>query len=228
MEIIAEHLNQYKETLSTTNNGHVKLLAGQTPCQPATSSTSTECSSSDPRALAGAQALAGLLLKEISMRWPGQAGKWQRDAGMAASWARGLLDAGVTDPRSLVKALARCTARPYPPDLGALLAEAATGGIEGIYAEASFVRAARAAGALPPAFYTLTPAEYFAGSQFGWQELRESPTTERNVKRWRALLADAAGRSDLPAVPAKPAGELPAPPSQKRDIRALWASIQHN
>lgn len=213
MKILSQHLQQIKR--ATTKPG---------PAQPLGGLILQACS--DPQALAGAQALAGRLLSEISKRWPGQAGRWAGDASMAASWARGLLEAGASDPRRLAAALARCTGRPYPPDLGVLLAEAGGGGVSNELAESSFVRTCRACGAIPPAFHTLTPAELYAGQQFGWAELREAAATERNVKRWRALLADAAAQPQLPEVPMAPAGQLPAPPPARRDVKALWEAIQ--
>lgn len=113
---------------------------------------------------------------------------------MAASWGRGILETH-TDPRLLGEALGKLTNRPYPPDLGALLAEVATTAITDDEAMNMLRRAAREARSTSPAWHTLTRLECAAARLFGAHELRQAGA--RDLPRWQSILSSLRGQ-DLP------------------------------
>jgi len=71
--------------------------------------------------LSDATTLAVELTAEIARRWPSQAGRWKQDGELVASWGSAILSANARADE-LGAALERLSARPFPPDLGALLA----------------------------------------------------------------------------------------------------------
>lgn len=160
--------------------------------------------------LAVATATAGELLAEIGRRWPGQARGWVLDGDLVASWGRGLAETGA-EAGKMRAALARLTARPYPPDLGALLAEVKDfGQVTEMEAQRSMLCVLRAlsSGDLSECsrqeLWTLK--NYPGGS---WA-LRTEPASDSQRKRWRELLTEA-GRvavDSLPPAVEKPAGLL--------------------
>lgn len=163
-------------------------------------------------AIAEATALAGSILGEISRRWPGQAGGWVRDGELVAAWGRGILEArAAADPRGLRAALAKLTARAYPPDLGALLAEVtAARTISEHDAHRSMLRVLRALSSRD--LSACSREELYALKNYpgGSWEFKTEAASPGQTKRWRDLLNEAAGLPDdqLPPAVAKPAGYL--------------------
>lgn len=159
-------------------------------------------------AIQSATASAKSLLAEISLRWPGQAGSWVRDPEITAAWGRGILEARATGDQ-VKAALAKLTARPYPPDLGAILAE--TSQMKRRTARSSMLGVLKAlsdgdlSSCSPQELYTLR--NYPGGS---WA-LRTEPASEKQEERWSSLLEEATRlpADQLPVVPARPAGLLP-------------------
>lgn len=168
--------------------------------------------------------MAHRLLQEISHRWPGQAGRWGSDPEKAGAWGRGLLSIRA-DPGQLGAALTRLTSRPFPPDLGALLAEMERPRYSETQALEMLRRAARAAGVTPPAWHTLAPIEYAAAQVFGGYELRQAGVGD--LPRWQAILASLDGL-DLPVPPVQPKGHLGHRPDHRSGLECMraWATAR--
>jgi hypothetical protein len=118
-------LLRQRQSASTSDSQASTQTSQASASAPPTVGASTSSRASGYNGIAGgianATTTASRLLAEIARRWPGQAGHWRDDTDMTASWARALLRAQV-DGRELAGALDSVSARPYPPDLGALLA----------------------------------------------------------------------------------------------------------
>lgn len=178
--------------------------------------------------LTAATATAGELLAEIGRRWPGQARGWVLDGDLVASWGRGLAEARA-DAGKIRAALARLTARPYPPDLGALLAEVQNlGQVSEIEAQRSMLRVLRAlsSGNLS----ACSRQELWALKNYpgGSWALRTELASDSQRKRWRELLTEA-GRvavDSLPAAVENPAGLLPRKLTEEERQRGCEAMVR--
>lgn len=158
-------------------------------------------------AIQSATAAAKSLLAEISLRWPGQAGSWARDPEITAAWGRGIFEAGATGEQ--VKAALAKLARPYPPDLGGILAEISQMKRRTARSSMLGVLKALSDGDLS----SCSPLQLYALRNYpgGSWALRTEPGSEKQEERWASLLEEATRlpADQLPAVPAKPAGLLP-------------------
>lgn len=158
-------------------------------------------------AIHGATATAKSLLSEISQRWPGQAGAWARDPEITAAWGRGILEARATGDQ-VKSALTRVSTRPYPPDLGVVLAEISQMKQRTARSSMLCVLKALSNGDLS----SCSPQELYALKNYpgGSWALRTEHASEKQDERWASLLDEAARLPAdlLPDVPAKPAGLL--------------------
>lgn len=157
-----------------------------------------------------ARELAEGLIAQIRAIWPGQTKSWAREE-LSPAWTVAIAHEIRGDPAvpaKLVRALRELQRRPYPPDLGALLA-AARGADEISDADTalSFRRVVRAVGIMPPAYHELTPVEFAAVQAVGTYRLRTA-AGESIRAEFNAALRCAARRHDLPAPPHAPAGLL--------------------
>lgn len=218
MQSLSQHLTAVTPHIkSTTKATSSSNLAGK--------SDSFHLESRYKQDLDDATYIAKGLLTELGKRCPLKAGKWSLDSGLVAAWGRAIAETGQPLPQLSVKlgrALAALTPGAYPPDIGDLLGHALSV-IDADLAESSFLRACQASGAA--AYYSLTPAELWAGRQFGWQDLKEASRTERNINRWRRLLEEAAGRKDLPEPPLRPVAVITDCSIPRRRISELWAEV---
>lgn len=186
-------------------------------------------------AIQGATATAQSLLAEISLRWPGQAGAWAGDQEVTAAWGRGILEARATGDQ-VKAALTKVSARPYPPDLGVLLAEISQ--VKQRTARSSMLGVLKALsdGDLSPC----SPQELYALKNYpgGSWALRTEHASEKLDERWASLLEEAARLPAdlLPDVPAKPAGLLTSKRTQEEiergsarlaEMKAMLAKAPH-
>lgn len=161
--------------------------------------------------LAATTSIAHDILDEISRRWPAQAGGWARDSEIVASWGRGMWEAGIADRKMMQTALAKLTSRPYPPDLGALLAEIVTvPGISESDAQRSLLKVLHtiSIGDLSACSRReLYALENYPGGSWA---LRTEPASETQRRRWRELLHEATRlpADKLPPSVVKTAGLL--------------------
>lgn len=178
-------------------------------------STTTSTPADPDRAAAAIEAAGALverLLDEISRRWPGQA-QWAKDPAYRQAWARSIAEQTPRAPgwESLTRALAKLSARPFPPSIGALIAEATEPPITEGDARRALLVALAAAGR--GEWHAILDAPWQAGSEIGWDRLRQMPARdERTFAAWRTALSDAIEQPDHAVIarrPARPAALLP-------------------
>lgn len=175
-------------------------------------------SSAAPVADASAQAEADVrrLLRAIAQDWPNTA-NWAADPERIASWTDTLLRSGLTLTDLQNAYRQRDLTLEHPPSLRELVRLAVP---DDAAVEASFMKAIGVS--YNDQYHRLSPQEWWAFQHIDRVELRTSSKT-RLLKRWRALLMDAAHLPDLPLPPAAPPSEarLAAPSTRisQDDIR---------
>lgn len=186
-------------------------------------------------AIQGATATAKSLLAEISLRWPGQAGAWARDPEITAAWGRGILEARATGDQ-VKAALTKVSTRPYPPDLGVVLAEISQ--MKQRAARSSMLRVLKALS--DGDLSSCSPQELYAIRNYpgGSWALRTEHASEKQEMCWASLLDEATRlpADQLPAVPEKPAGLLTRKRTQEEvergsarlaEMKAMLARTPH-
>lgn len=180
-----------------------------------TPSTTTATLADPDRAAAAfgaAESMVERLLGEIAQRWPGQA-PWAKDPAYRQAWARSIAEQTPRAPgwESLTRALAKLSARPFPPSIGALIAEATEPAITEGEARRALLVALAAAGR--GEWHAIDDAPWQAGCQLGWDQLRQMRAhDDRAFAGWRTALADAIEQPDHTVIarrPARPAALLP-------------------
>lgn len=168
-----------------------------------------------------ARELAEGLIAQIRAIWPGQTKNWL-PGQLLPAWTVVLaheLRGEPAMPVRLVKALRELQRRPYPPDLGALLATACDADdVSDADAASSFQRVLRAVGVMPPAYHQLSPTEFAAVQALGTYRLRTASGDSIRAEFSEALRS-AARRHDLPAPPPAPAGLLRAKGLSREEAR---------
>lgn len=209
METLAKTL-----TAIVTRCEQQSAAACSTTASTAASEKSSARSSADAAAgiIADATTAAAGLLAEISRRWPGQARSWAGDVEIVASWGRGIAEAKA-QACELRAALAALTARPYPPDLGALLAHIAERGSVSVTETEAYKLLLNTLRALSSGdLSSCSRHELYALKNYpgGSWTLRTETASDQQRKRWRELLIEAARlpADELPAAVAKPASLL--------------------
>ena len=182
--------------------------------------------------IAQAKGLARRLLLEISLRWPGQA-QWAKDEAYIDAWGRALAEQSRPPAwPALLMALGTLSSRPYPPSVGAVIAQVAK------MEEVLTPEEARAAmrdvdrAAATGSWWKLLPQVWQALHSFAGGSARihrrdeVGPGAVVLEDEWRAALSDAIKHPDREIIerqPRRPAALL-APSDEEKARRAAVAS----